>query len=244
MEIPFPEKVDAEDFARKAFGVIVGHLKKRKDNENALSIIAAGASFEQWMSFESRLALENSRVELPNNEVINMTEEIISKSKSKIPRYWIENEHGKVDLLIGQCLGNSANGDEYFWDDGKIAFEFKIIHNNKNWRGKVGSIWIDLCDPPPGKLTKSLERGRRFGIVAIVFKTYPTWITEEGGYPGQIREENKDKWITEMKKYIMKCDQNKRLNIVQESCPINIEDPFLVGTNNTITFYLLKSEEC
>lgn len=243
--IPFPNLTPEQkkEFARNCFEIILSHFKKREEDK-ALSIIVPGASFEQWMSFEARLALENSRDSLVINKVIDMTEEIISETNSQIPRYWTKNEHGKVDLLIGQCWGYTENGEKYYWDEGKIAFEFKIIHNNKNWRGKVESIWIDLCDPPWGKLTNKLELENRYAIVAVIFKTYPAWITNAGGYPGQIPEENKKEWTYQMETYLNECDQNKKLNIIKRSKPIIINDPFLIGTNNTITFYLLNAKDC
>ena len=61
------------------------------------------------------------------------------------------------------------------------TFEFKLIHNNKNWPRKVDEVWDDLFPSRAGKAVLRPRNGR-IAIVGLIGKVYRS---EVGGYPGQ-----------------------------------------------------------
>ena len=145
-------------FASELGRLLDEHLAEQEAARQAVSRLASGAAFEAWLSFEARLLMESHRAEL---SLAGLT---MDRHNEPVDRYWIANEHAKVD--VGVLDVADEHGE---WE---IALEFKIIHNNKNWRSKCDEIWGDLL--PGVGTTKAgiLPRRGRYAVVAVVGKVY------------------------------------------------------------------------
>lgn len=147
------DKVITRDQFAAALGPIVqGIIDARHQQEPAhfLSSLIMGASFEGWLSFETRFALERSRSRLGLEE----------------PRYWIGNEGEKVDLGIIEYDDDRHTGEDRWL----AAVEFKVIYNNKDWESQVRGILADLFPAPHGRAGKANVVGpeRQLAVVAVV----------------------------------------------------------------------------
>ncbi len=134
------------------------HLAEQETSRQAVSRFASGAAFEAWLSFEARLLLESYRAEL---SLAGLT---MDRFQEPVDRYWIANEHAKVDLGVLDVGDESRT-----WE---IALEFKIIHNNKNWKSKCDEIWGDLLPRAGAPKASIIPRRGRYAIVAVVGKVY------------------------------------------------------------------------
>ena len=126
----------------------------QRETTGDVSVLAAGGAFEPWLSFESRILLERHASALG-----------VGKN------WWTANEHKKVDLSV--------------WDETdvlRVAIEFKLAHNNKNWRHEADGVWEDLF--PTNKRKAALRPGQRASIVMVVGKVYDD--PRNNDYPGQI----------------------------------------------------------
>lgn len=232
--IPIPN-LNAKSFALQCFDQLLKRFQK-EDKKNELSIIAAGFSFEQWLSFECRIDLETKRSEFNAAEIgIKLDEYVINEDNMSVPRYWIDNEYTHVDLLIGETKDKHGNGG----DDGAISFEFKVIHNNKNYLSRCSSIRNDLLLPAKHKQTYYLPFDRRYGVVAEVFKIYSNNMAKRC-YPDQ--QKDIELWRGEVIRII--CDghnvDNEIISILKTSNGFKIDDPWLLGDDNLIRFHLLN----
>ncbi len=115
---------------RDSIGRLIGStvheiVKRRGDHAPSfLPSLLMGASFEGWLAFETRFALEEKREPL----------------EMRPPRFWIGNEYKKVDLgLIEYATERHTSNDQWI-----AAVEFKVIYNNKNWESQVDGIHADL----------------------------------------------------------------------------------------------------
>jgi hypothetical protein len=134
------------------------HLHTQEANRSALSRLAAGAAFEAWLSFETRLLMEQHR------GALGLDEQIVDRHGERVHRFFITNEYRKVDLGILDVREHEGR-----WD---LAIEFKIVHNNKNWRQKCDEVWADLL-PVAGTVKSEIQPARgRYAIVAVVGKVY------------------------------------------------------------------------
>ncbi|HET9236144.1 MAG TPA: hypothetical protein VFO10_02765 [Oligoflexus sp.] len=156
---------------------LVSEEKRRK----VISRIAAGAAFESWLSIETRLAIEENRVEL-------QLDSIIENHGHSHFRFGVDNELAKVDLGIVEYSSKPMNWD---W---LLALEFKLLHNNKNWPKQCAGIFSDIFPDPSSKKAEIMPRMGRFAIVGVVGKVY---LEFAGGYPGQrsdLEEWEKEVW--------------------------------------------------
>src|SRR5262245_47671367 len=103
------------------------HLLERDGRDQCLSVITTGASFEGWLSFETRLLLERARREL----------------ELPVEHFWIGNEYKKIDLGIVH-YDDVTRWTREAW---LAAIELKLVYNNKNWRERCNSAWADLFPP-------------------------------------------------------------------------------------------------
>lgn len=146
----------ASTFKNQIGPALQDHFVKRKLD---LERLAAGAAFEQWFSFEARLALQADRARL------GLSDE----------RYWFANEYRKIDLYIG----DRVQGDRCH-----AAIEFKLIYNNKNWMTQCDRIWGDLYPARGKKAQVVAEASHLISVAVVVGKTYP----EEVNYPSRERD--------------------------------------------------------
>lgn len=172
-----------------------GHLDQHEATRRAISRLASGAAFEAWLSFEMRLMLEARRTEFGLDD-----------------RCFIANEYRKVDLSITTE------------EDWLLCVEFKLIHNNKNWRTQCASVVKDLW-PRPGTPKHEIEPmiGRLAALV-VVGKVY----RDPRGYPGQ--RGDLEAWESEMWSHLLREEaqidrvwRSQRLLITGER--LLVEDP-------------------
>jgi hypothetical protein len=157
------EAGDMKDLAKKICTRLDEHLAEQQHARNAVSTLAAGAAFEGWLAFETRLLVERSREDLGLGG-------FAETSGKPVPRFWMANEYCKIDFYIGDVLH----------DVPVLAFEFKLIHNNKNWSTKADEVWGDLF-PSRAKKAELVPQQARFGVVGVIGKVY----RESRRYPGQ-----------------------------------------------------------
>ena len=143
------------------------HLRQEERQRHALSLVAAGAAFESWLAFETRLVVEENR------KLLGLAGSI--RGSHGIDRYEIRNEYRKIDLSVWDNADSSGRC--------RTALELKLIHNNKNWPAKVDAVHRDL-DLGEETVKGKLEVDQRFALVAIVFKVYRKGVR----YPGQERD--------------------------------------------------------
>ncbi len=124
-------------------GLIDQELVRREQTRD-VSVLAAGAAFESWLSFEARLLLERDRHLLHADS----------------QGWWTANEYRKVDLGVWED-----------WNKLHMQVEFKLIHNNKNCFTKADEAWADLF-PEPASAKSDLRPGVRASIVVLVGKNY------------------------------------------------------------------------
>ena len=180
----------------------------RRERSRDLSMLAAGGAFEQWISFEARLVLEKNRNDLGIDDA-----------------FWTANEYKKVDLGVWED-----------WTTLHTAIEFKLIHNNKNWRAKVNSLWGDLF--PAARSSKDrLGPCLRVSVVGVVGKVYQ----DDEAYPGQ-RPDLED-WEREMWSYALpsKGRYSELVRRVWSSRRFEIRDPSLDPSRHDhfVQFHLL-----
>ena len=234
------EKAQIQAIAGETFDLIVDYFTE-KDRQQALHTLSTGASFEQWFAFESRVALERQRKRLAqiDTRLLEQTKSVIVGTE--VDKIYFDNESGKVDLIVGMV---GVDEDEYFHpvDGDSLAFEFKLIHNNKNWRGRCESLWNDILAPPRGKLSQHIPRDQRFGVLVEVFHCFAESLIkkEPWWHPGQI--DDLQKWRKDWKGYLRgstdECEGQLR---IVKAAPLvkSIDSPLLSGTENSVTMYLV-----
>jgi hypothetical protein len=166
--------MDASDLSTSEFGRRLGSCiqKHMTGRSAALRRLAAGAAFETWFAFESRLAVEDAR------EALGLDAPGDYQGQA-VKRYWTANEYRKVDLYVGDVRGNCL-----------AAIEFKLIHNNKNWGAKCEEVWADLY--PTGRSRKEELAACARHLVAVPIMVFKCYWHQDGSYPGQ--EDNEQTW--------------------------------------------------
>lgn len=148
--------MDCKSFGEQLGPIVHGIVKTRHEAErdHFLNSMIVGASFEGWLSFETRFALEKAR----------------SRFGLDHPRFWIGNEYKKVDLGIVEYDDEHYNGPERWL----AAIEFKVIYNNKNWEAQVNGILADLFPREHAREGKAAIVGpdRQLAVVAMVQGNY------------------------------------------------------------------------
>lgn len=206
-----------DDFAKRVGALLQDHLAGQEAARGAVSLLAGGAAFELWLAFETRLILE------VNRERLGLDEQCDHNGR-RVPRYWIGNEYHKVDLGI----------TDVWTDEWVAALEFKLIHNNKNWKHQVDGVWRDLFpDPGTPKATLKPSLGR-LAVVGVVGKVY--W---EPGYPAQ--KPDLAAWQREMWAYLMPPEGEPYAGSVQclwegRAFPIR-GDRWLVASDEARSFF-------
>ncbi len=131
------------------------HLDEQESSRGAVSMLAEGASFEMWLSFETRMLMETHRPELGLDEQIEI-------DGRRVHKYWIGNEYKKVNLAV-------TDAETGGW---VAALELKLIYNNKNWKKQCDSIVADLV-PAEGTEKHQLKPSLgRVALVGVVGKRY------------------------------------------------------------------------
>ena len=74
------------EFAKKICTRRDEHLAEQQHTRQTISILAAGAAFEAWLAFETRLLAERGREDLGLG---GFTEDATGKP---VPRFWTANE--------------------------------------------------------------------------------------------------------------------------------------------------------
>ena len=143
-------------------------LERRRSR---LWLLAEGAAFEAWLGFETRLLIEERRAAL------NLDAQRTKKNGRTVNQFWVANEYRKVDLLVGDRRHETLPF--------LFGIEFKLIHNNKNWKAQVRRVWRDLDAARPEKTALS----PRFGWYALVAHVGKVYRDDAGvDYPGQARD--------------------------------------------------------
>lgn len=136
-----------------------------REQAGDLSLLAAGGSFEQWLSFEARIQLERNRERLGVED-----------------SWWTANEFKKVDLGVWAGDGRLV-----------VQMECKLVHNNKNWQAQVDSAWADLF--PAGRSQKHrLQPRLRAAIVGVVGKVYDRPGSAYPGQCSDLAEWERELW--------------------------------------------------
>jgi len=161
-----------DEAALKSFCCLLdNHLETREKANGTVSLLASGGAFEQWLSFESRVVLESHR------QLLGLDDEV-----------WSANEHHKVDLSVWRGKERRP----------LAAIEFKLIHNNKNWKAQADRVWEDLF--PAARSQKSKLNPRlRAALVCVIGKVYPN--AKAANYLGQCT--NLGKWRAHLWKYLV-----------------------------------------
>jgi len=157
------------------------HLLAQERGRRAVSLLASGAAFEAWLAFEMRLLAENNRGQLELDDVI-------SHNGARVPRYFICNEQMKVDFSVIDAVDSAV----------ELAIEFKLIHNNKNWKHQADAVWNDLFPTRESKASTLPRRGR-FALVGVVGLVYED--PKEWSYAGQIGDI--EKWLHDLDDYLL-----------------------------------------
>ncbi len=147
-----------------AFCRVIDAELARREKRGVLSLMAAGGSFEQWLSFESRIQLERHRSSLGVND-----------------SWWTANEYRKIDLGV------------WDGDDLVVAVEFKLVHNNKNWQAQVDSAWADLF-PAGRSPKHRLRPQLRVAVLGVVGKVYPNPGSAYPGQRSDLAEWERELW--------------------------------------------------
>jgi hypothetical protein len=167
-------------FAKRLGGMVDAHLRAREKQKGTVSLLATGAAFESWLSFEARLLLERERTRL------GLTSD----------HCWIGNEYKKVDLGIIQYDDTRTWAHERWF----AAIEFKMVYNNKNWKSQCDAAWNDLF--PPARTAKQglkfAPDGGRIAFIVIVRREYAD------GDPYQRKNDRRPAWHAEVKKYMLR----------------------------------------
>ena len=151
-----------------------------------VSRLVAGGAFEAWLSFEARLLAEENRESLQLEGRLARW-----RGGDAISRYYFANEYHKVDLFIGELNSSEPHADICI-----AAIEFKLIHNNKNWKKQADGVWVDLF---PSREVKAALRPKlgRAALVGFVAKRH----REGVNYP-VVRSTFGD-WETEVREYLL-----------------------------------------
>lgn len=168
-------------FAQAIGNLLYEHLARQEDQRNAVSLLAAGAGFEEWLAFEARLVLESHRERLGLADTY-------SQDGHTFDRHWIGNEYSKVDLFI-------SNTDHDTDRNPLAVIEFKLIHNNKNWASKVEEVRTDLF-PLEGTKKARFRPELRAAFAGVVGKVYRV----PDRYQGQ--QDDLDEWYEKLEKYL------------------------------------------
>ncbi|MBL9016743.1 MAG: hypothetical protein JNL83_21325 [Myxococcales bacterium] len=150
--------MDCRTFGEQLGPIVHGIVRARHEAErdHFLTSMIVGASFEGWLSFETRFALEKARPRFGLDH----------------PRFWIGNEYKKVDLGIVEYDDEHYNDPERWL----AAIEFKVIYNNKNWEAQVNGVLADLFPKKHGREDKAAIVGpdRQLAVVAMVQGNFPS----------------------------------------------------------------------
>lgn len=130
-----------KNLAKKICTRLDEHLAEQQHARNAISTLAAGAAFEGWLAFETRLLVERNREELG-----------LGGFAKSGPRFWTANEYRNIDFYVGDVIHDAP----------VLALEFKLIHNNKNWSKKADEVWGDLF-PARARKAELVPQQARFG---------------------------------------------------------------------------------
>ena len=180
--------------------------QEQEEERKTLSLLVGGAAFEAWLAFETRLITERRRSELG-------LEAELDDGGNPVPRYMICNERKKVDFSIIDLKDSEL----------ELALEFKLIHNNKNWKSKAGEVWADVF-PGDGNKAAMRPRSGRYAVVGIVGLVY----REPGdSYPGQVSDLKE--WEEKLDDYLLPDDgyEGNKLTRLWSGKRFPVEDPWL-----------------
>jgi hypothetical protein len=172
------------DFGINALRLLDEHLALREREHRTVASLAVGSAFEAWLAFEARLLWERNR------ESLGLTERYEASEGYVVHRYWLANEHKKIDLFIGDH-GASDPAECH------STFEFKLIANNKNCNAQADGVWRDLFPTRTVKTEVRPVHGR-FAVVGLLGKVYHS---ENSGYPGERRD--LEVWESELERYLL-----------------------------------------
>lgn len=164
------DKINTE-WSGALLDTITQHLKRR-ERARAVTRVGFGGGFEGWLATEARLAIESRRRQIARTLAVDPG------------AFFTANEYpNKTDLSI--------------WAGGRpvAALEFKIAYNNKNWKSQCDSVWNDLF---PTRTAKRAWAGRRFAVVASVWKQYE----DSAYYPGQDAKDGPSGWRERLRSYL------------------------------------------
>lgn len=190
----------------KEFCRLIDAELARRELTGDLSLLAAGAAFEAWLAFEARILLERHRNHL-----------------GIAAMHWTANEYRKVDLGVWEGS-----------DTIDVAMEFKLIHNNKNWRSKADEAWGDLF--PDAASTKAALKPRlRGALVCVVGKVYD----DPSAYPGQRSDLNA--WEADLWRHLLSADPAGQAERAWTGTRFPIRDPSLSPsrTDHFVQLHLL-----
>lgn len=108
----------------------VEHLRERSPS---LRYLAVSAASEYWLAFEAAVMIDAMRPELELDECLDTGDGI------RAPRWLVIPEKRKVDLSVIDLLETECGE----------AFEFKLVHNNKNLAAKVAELRRDVARETP-----------------------------------------------------------------------------------------------
>lgn len=108
------------------FDNYVEHLRERSDTVKYLAVSAAS---EAWFAAEAAALMNRIRNEIGVAELSD------NSTACNAPRRLIILERGKVDLSV---IDLDQEEKDY-------AFEFKLLHNNKNYRNKITELKRDIA---------------------------------------------------------------------------------------------------
>jgi len=195
------------------------HLATEQRLRSAVDLLASGAAFEAWLAFEARLLAEGARNELGLAELTK------DPHGAPVPRYWMANEYCKIDFYIGDVRDNAA----------VLALEFKLIHNNKNWKHKSDEVWADLF-PMRGTKVEIAPRLGRLAVVGVIGKVY----RDPTRYPGQV--EALAEWEREVEAHLLPEPgrEGRRAVRTWSGQRFELSDPWLeVGHRHSFQLHLL-----
>ena len=212
----------AEDLVINIGKCLEKNLVAEEKRRRVVSRIATGAAFEAWLSIETRLAIEENRIELQLDSVIE------NYGHSHF-RFGVDNELAKVDLSIVEYSSKPMDWD---W---LLALEFKLLHNNKNWPKKCVEIFSDIYPGPLSRKVQILPRMGRFAFVGVVGKVYLDFVD---GYPGQ--RPDLEQWEKEVWSHLfaLKDDAGNKLNSLWSSHKFKLDSyDFLADSDDVQHFF-------
>jgi hypothetical protein len=154
------------------FNGFCDHLEHQR--ASTLAYISVVAAQECWAQFEALAWLHSNR------ELVGL-----HGGDSERLAYDVLAEVHKIDLWIQEPRGTP--------DQKGIGIQFKVIHNNKNFRSKVLELRRDISNtrqPPNGFVGANVQNA---GIAILVYVRYIKGL--EGGYK-LLRNENRGSPVT------------------------------------------------